>query len=70
MCYCGAIYQFQDYPYINKSVRLKDWKLDKAIAIKVKEKIISVLDQIKLKIKKIRKQALDKKEAIQTLDRG
>ena len=35
--------------------------MDKAIATKVKEKIISALDWTKLKIKKIKKEALGKK---------
>ena len=43
-CYYGDIHWFRDCPYINKLVRLKDWKSDKATATKVKERIASASD--------------------------
>lgn len=59
-CYCGAVHWFQDCPYINESVRSKDWKSDKATAKKVEEKIANASDWTKSKIEKIRKQASGK----------
>ena len=67
-CYCGDVHWIQGCPFINESARLKDWKPDKAIAKKVEEKIASALEWVKLKIEKIRQQALEEK-AIQNLDR-
>ena len=53
-CYCRDVHWFQSCPYINKLVRPKDWKPDKATAKRVEERIASAPDWIKSKIEKLR----------------
>ncbi len=54
MYYYRAVYYFKDCLYIIKLVRLQDWKLDKAIAKKVKEKIANALEWHKRILEKLK----------------